>query len=123
MSNKITAVLESKNVKGVIETGSSITVQVQNGIKGKSAYESWLDQGNIGSEQDFIAALLVNTNFTFTQVNPETEWTIVHNLNKYPSVAVVDSGGSVVYGNVVYNSVNQITLSFNAGFSGKAYLN
>lgn len=61
--------------------------------------------------------------YVFTQSTPSTSWTVTHNLNKYPSVTVVDSAGTVVIGQVVYNSINQCTLSFTAAFSGKAFFN
>jgi hypothetical protein len=61
--------------------------------------------------------------FVFTQSMPSASWTIVHNLNKYPSVIVVDSAGTQVDGEVDYNSLNQVTAKFNAPFSGDAYLN
>ena len=48
---------------------------------------------------------------------------IVHGLGKFPSVTVVDSANSVVVGNVAYDSPNQVTVTFEASFSGKAYLN
>lgn len=62
-------------------------------------------------------------NFIFTQSSSSDTWTINHTLNKFPSVSVVDSAGSVVIGEITYNSTSQITLTFSASFSGKAYLN
>lgn len=50
-------------------------------------------------------------------------WTIPHNLNKYPSVTVVDSTGRVVVGGTQYVDANTIVLTFNGAFSGVAYLN
>jgi hypothetical protein len=69
-----------------------------------------------------------NITYTHTQGSVSNTWVIVHNLGRFPSVTVVDSGGTVVTGNVVYDSNNQITLTFFANgslvaFSGKAYLN
>ena len=66
--------------------------------------------------------------YAHNQNSVSNTWVIVHNLGKFPSVTVVDSGGTVVTGNVVYDSNNQITLTFFANgnlvaFSGKAYLN
>lgn len=61
--------------------------------------------------------------FVFNQLTPATTWTITHNLARYPAVSVVDSAGTVCYGNVVYTSVNVVTVTFTAGFSGVAYLN
>lgn len=66
--------------------------------------------------------------YTHTQSGASATWTITHNLNKFPSVTVIDSGDSVVQGEILYNSANQLTITFFAGgvesaFSGKAYLN
>jgi hypothetical protein len=35
----------------------------------------------------------------------------------------VDSGGSTVNGEVIYTDSNNVTIEFNAAFSGLAYLN
>ncbi len=61
--------------------------------------------------------------YTHTQVGASSAWVAVHNLGKYPSVTVVDSGGTTVIGDVVYDSVNQLTINFTTAFSGSAYLN
>lgn len=61
--------------------------------------------------------------YTHTQITPAAIWTIKHNLEKYPSVTVVDSAGSVVLGAVKYISENEIEITFSAAFSGKVYLN
>ena len=66
--------------------------------------------------------------YTHNQSSTSATWTITHNLNRFPSVTVVDSANTVVIGTVVYNSANQLTITFFAGgsavaFQGKAYLN
>lgn len=61
--------------------------------------------------------------FTFTQVAPSAFWTITHNLNRYPSVEVVDSSGRMVEGDEQYIDGNSLTVSFSAPFAGVAYLN
>ena len=50
-------------------------------------------------------------------------WTVTHNLGGYPSVTVVDSGNTVVVGNVDYKGSQQLVITFNAAFSGCVYLN
>jgi len=50
-------------------------------------------------------------------------WTIVHNLVKFPSATVVDSGGTIVEGEIIHTDNNTLTIFFSAGFSGVAYLN
>ena len=44
-------------------------------------------------------------------------------MNKYPSVAVVDSAETQVEGDVEYDSLNQVTITFASAFSGYAYFN
>jgi hypothetical protein len=63
------------------------------------------------------------TTYLHNQSTPSNIWNIEHNLDKYPSVTVVDSGGSVVEGEVDYIDRNNITLTFSGAFSGRAYLN
>ncbi len=64
-----------------------------------------------------------NVTFDFRQGVPSATWIIQHNLNKYPSATVVDSGKNVNIGDITYDSKNQITIRFSAPFSGEAYLN
>jgi hypothetical protein len=61
--------------------------------------------------------------FTFTQANPSTTWNIQHNLNKFPSVSVVNNNNVLMYGETAYIDKNNLTITFSASFSGKAYLN
>ena len=64
-----------------------------------------------------------NVTFDFTQGVPAAVWNIAHNLDKYPSVTVVDNSKEVVIGNVQYIDKDNITITFSAAFSGYAYLN
>jgi hypothetical protein len=50
-------------------------------------------------------------------------WTVTHNMDKYPSVNIVDTSNDIIMGEVRYNSLNQLTITFTADVSGKAYLN
>ena len=61
--------------------------------------------------------------FVFTQGVPATVWNIQHNLGKFPSITVIDTGDTVVTGEYTYIDNNNVTLTFSAGFAGKAYLN
>lgn len=64
-----------------------------------------------------------NVTYTHSQASPSATWTIAHNLGRRPSVTIVDSAGNVQIGEVLYNSDNQITVTFAASFGGYAYLN
>ena len=70
-----------------------------------------------------LGSLAGDLNYTHDQIASSKTWVVTHGLNKYPSVSVVDSAGSLVVGEVVYLNSNQLVLTFNAMFSGKAYLN
>ena len=61
--------------------------------------------------------------FYFVQNEALDTWVIVHNLNKYPAVSVIDSSGSEVIGEVTYDNINQITITFKGAFKGNATLN
>jgi len=61
--------------------------------------------------------------YVFSQDVPSALWTITHNLNKKPSVTVVSSADTVMYGDITYINTNKLTITFSAPFSGKAYLN
>jgi hypothetical protein len=63
------------------------------------------------------------TGYTHTQAVAAAIWTINHNLARYPSVTVVDSAGTTVWGRVDYLSANALTVTFSASFTGKAHLN
>ena len=65
----------------------------------------------------------VDKTFTFTQPTPQLEWLINHNLEKFPSVSVVNENEILMYGDTTYIDDNNLKITFSAGFSGKAYLN
>jgi len=61
--------------------------------------------------------------FEFTQAVPSATWTIQHNLGKFPSVSVVDTGNTMVISQIDYIDNNNLTITNSAQFAGKAYLN
>ena len=86
--------------------------------------------GSLASEKFYgIAAVPIpvsqagDKHFTYTQLSASNTWNITHNLDKFPSVSVVDSGNNVVIGDIQYTNTDELTITFNASFSGKAYLN
>lgn len=60
---------------------------------------------------------------SFEQAIAADEWIIQHNLNKYPSVTVVDSAGTKIVGDIKYVDKNNITIKFTTDTLGTAYLN
>lgn len=61
--------------------------------------------------------------YVHTQRVASEVWEIQHNLNKYPTIAIVDSGNSVVVGEIKYIDENNVTVTFTSPFSGKAFCN
>lgn len=61
--------------------------------------------------------------YVFEQGESASTWYITHNLNKYPSVTVVDSALTTIDCEVIYINSNECELRFNAAFKGTAYLN
>jgi len=64
-----------------------------------------------------------DSHFEFTQGVPATTWDITHNLDKFPSISVVDTADTTVIGSYEYITKNRVILNFSDAFAGKAFLN
>lgn len=56
------------------------------------------------------------------QSDTSNTWTVMHNLNFYPNVTVIDSAGTICEGDIAYVSSNELILTFAGAFSGEAFL-
>jgi len=86
--------------------------------------------GNLINDKDYFISLLTyggatsgDKNYVFSQDVAANPWIVNHGLNKYPSVSVVNSALETVYGDVDYDSLNQVTITFNGPQTGKAFFN
>lgn len=61
--------------------------------------------------------------FVFEFDASQTTWRINHNLNKKPSITVVDSADNVMTCAKEFIDMNNLEITFNAPFKGTAYLN
>ena len=102
---------------------------LKTGSVGLSAYQIWLNNGNTGTEQDFLDSLVgpagsgASGNYTHNQAVPSTVWTVNHNLGFFPAgVMVYDSTDRQFIGDVEHINTNTLTITFAAGFSGVAYI-
>ena len=68
-------------------------------------------------------ATITSTTYVHEQGIASDTWVINHNLNKRPSITIVDSADNVVEGAEKYIDNNTIEIYFNGAFKGKAYLN
>lgn len=81
------------------------------------------DQSNINVSLGYFIKSPGDKHYTHEQGIPKKTWTISHGLNKYPTAAAVDTAQTVVIGEINYIDLNNLTITFNASFSGEAYLN
>ena len=72
---------------------------------------------------EVIGSITGNTTYIHEQGLASDIWEINHNLNKWPSITVVDSAENVVMGDEQYIDNNTLVIRFNNSFKGKAYLN
>jgi hypothetical protein len=99
-------------------TGSTETVYI---ARDTNTLYSW--SGSAYEEISANGGGSADKNVLHNQGTPSASWVINHNLNKYPAVQVFDSAGTMVIGDVVYDDLNNVTITFSAAFSGKATLN
>ena len=62
-------------------------------------------------------------NYVHNQPVASITWTVQHNLDKFPSCTMVLSTGQQGYGDVTFIDENNLTITFAAAETGKAYIN
>lgn len=96
-------------------------------IKNKPSIDSTISSTSTNAVQNNVIKAYVDAkgdkNYVFTQSTASDTWEIIHGLNKYPSINVFDSAGTMVQGDYEYVSTDKVILHFSAPFSGKATLN
>lgn len=65
----------------------------------------------------------IDSHYEHVQSTSSAVWTIVHNLNKKPSITIVDSADTEVIGEIQYIDQYTAQVTFIAPFKGKAYCN
>lgn len=93
-------------------------------LKGKQGEPGVVDPVAVGNMvADYLeenpAGLYVQTHI---QSEPAAVWVITHSLPFQPAVSVIDSAGTRIETEIVYDSPTQIRSIASAGFSGTAYL-
>jgi hypothetical protein len=96
------------------------TLTLSQGLSGSTNFGG--SNINISLDINYIQSQ-IKENYVHDQQVASSTWVVTHNMNKYPSVNIVDTANDEVTGEVRYNNLNQITITFTAAFSGKAYLN
>ena len=121
--------VDNKTYMTPLRTKQAIQANKSGGGSGTSNYNDLENKPKInnvtleGNKTSSELGLTGDKHFTYIKSTPDSVWDITHDLDKYPSVTVVDSAGSVVMGDITYTSKSALTVTFSAAFSGKAYLN
>lgn len=80
-------------------------------------------EGVINATKSGSVVTITSTTYIHEQGIASDMWEINHNLNKYPSVSLVDSAGTQFQARVVYIDKNKCIVTMNGATKGKAYLN
>lgn len=102
------------------EEGLTVMINDGSGVK-----EYWF-KDDITDEDLVIKIptdLKSDSNYIHDQYTPEDVWEINHNLNKFPTIQIVDSSNKIVEGYIEHENENKSIAMFNGKFSGKAICN
>tara|TARA_R110000737_G_scaffold112889_1_gene146044 strand:- start:191 stop:1447 length:1257 start_codon:yes stop_codon:yes gene_type:complete len=125
-SNSATGVPSQQSVKSYIDSNVS-TISADNWVTTEKIADDSVTADKLSNSINTAiadnTAKVTDKYYLHTQGSSSSSWVVTHGLGKFPSSTVVDSAGTVVIGMVTYNSLNQVTLTFKATFSGKAYFN
>jgi len=78
---------------------------------------------NLNRNDDSVLSFDIPQSYRHIQMANSGSWVITHNLGFRPSVTVIDLDGDVVNGDIAYNTINQLTITFSSEIKGEAYLN
>lgn len=80
------------------------------GDDGKSAYDIWIEEGNIGSQQDFLDSLKGDTTHTYCFDSPSETWMVPHNLNKKPIINIMVDN-KLVHSSIFYIDLDTLIVN------------
>ena len=121
--------VDNKTYMTPLRTKQAILANKSGGGSGTSNYNDLENKPKIngvileGNKTSSELGLTGDKHFTYIKSTPDKVWEITHDLDKYPSVTIVDSAGSVLRGVIPYTSKSAVRVTVSAAFSGKAYLN
>jgi hypothetical protein len=90
-----------------------ITIKYLGGTDIKITYNRNITQEDVTGDKHYV----------HVQGPPQNIWTVTHNLNKKPSLTVIDSSGNMVVGKLTYVNLNILTIQFASPISGEAICN
>ncbi len=114
---------DASNIPFSVEGGSPVVIEIiVSGARGPKGDQG--DKGDAGDGQSGGGGG-GNSDAAFEYEPPSALaiWTITHNMDKYPSVTVVNTLGEVVMPQIEYLSRDIVQITFVYATTGKAYLN
>lgn len=117
---KATAEQAREDASTAVQTANNAYALADNAMQAGDNVSQLVNDAGYVTQAELAQA---TATYIHDQATAASVWTIVHNLGKYPSVSVVDTGGNLVCGNVEYVDDDTCVVKFNAAFKGTAYLN
>lgn len=116
----------------ILDANNGVTLE-QNGdratisgapLQSALALEKQAREAEDNSLQEQITAIAQKENgYIHEQGIASAVWTVQHNLDKYPSVTVVDSAENEIVAEVEYLDKNTVQITMTGASKGRAYLN
>ena len=88
-----------------------------------TAEQTTRENEDIILQNQINAVSILANGYIHEQGIASSEWIVNHNLNKYPSVSVVDSAENEILAEVEYLSKNSVKITMKGASKGRAYLN
>ena len=99
----------------------TLGTQGATGASGKSAYQTALDNGFVGTEPEWLVSLTsTGGNYQHTQSVSADTWTVNHNLNRHPNITLTSVGGKLMVADILHTSINQVLVYFDQPTTGLA---
>jgi hypothetical protein len=114
---------KSSQVKnGCIELQDLNTTKPGKAVITKVLQGTGIELVSTGADQGTGNVTINIATYHYTQPVAITTWTILHNLNKFPTIITIDDTGSEIVGDVQFIDLNSVAITFNPPTSGQAYL-
>jgi hypothetical protein len=122
---KLTPIYSDSVAQNAISTVTPYVLKTTNlnlgpGIIGSTNFTQ--ETINVSLDYDYVQEQ-VRENYVHDQQVASNSWVVIHGLSKFAAVSVVNTANQAIVGDITYNSLNQLTITFTSSISGKAYIN
>ena len=103
-------------------SANPVLAQGEVGVENDTALLKVGDGSTSWNSLSYVSVDKSQVSYEHTQSSTSNTWSIAHNLDFYPTVQIFDSASNLVEGAVSHTDANNLTITFSAAISGKAYL-